>query len=118
MLYTNLKHIVTAKEFALSIGENENVMVICGRMGPFCIPIYRIAEDLEAEYSYVKFYDVEFDDPNLYFIQAIPEVEELEKIPYILYFKNGKVVKATSGNQTKAQIRNILEKEFTIAENS
>ena len=118
MLYTNLNHIVSAKEFVHIIGENENVMVICGRMGPFCIPIYRIAEELEEEYSYVKFYDIEFDDPNLNFIQAIPEVEELEKIPYILYIKNGKVVKVTSGNQTKAQVRNILEKEFAIAVNA
>ena len=118
MLYTNLNHIVSAKEFARILGENENVMVICGRMGSYCIPIYRIAEELEEEYSYVKFYDMEFDDPNLYFIQAINEVDELEKIPYILYFKNGKVVKATSGNQTKAQIRYILEKEFTITVNT
>lgn len=118
MLYTNLKHIVTAKVFALNIGENENVMVICGRMDSFCIPIYRIAEELEAEYRHVKYYDAEFDDPNLYFIQAIPEVNELDKLPYILYFRNGKVVKVTAGNQTKAQIREILEKEFTVAVNS
>lgn len=115
MLYTNLNHIVSAREFAQIIGKNENVMVICGRMEPFCIPVYRMAEELEAAYSDVKFYDLEFDDPNLYFIQFIPEVEYLEKIPYILYFKNGEIVKATSGNQTKTQVIGILEKEFAVA---
>jgi len=45
MLYTNLKHIETAANHAKRINENENVIVICGRMGPMCIPVYRIASD-------------------------------------------------------------------------
>ena len=61
MLYTNLKHLETAADHAKVINENENVMVICGRMGPMCIPVYSIAEILEAKYSHVKFYDMEFD---------------------------------------------------------
>ena len=49
MLYTNLKHIETAEDHAKIISQNENVMVICGRMGPMCIPVYEIAEELQDE---------------------------------------------------------------------
>ncbi len=64
MLYTNLKHLETAAEQASVISENENVVVVCGSMGPMCIPVYRIAEELEAKYKQVKFFDMEFDDPE------------------------------------------------------
>ena len=42
MLYTNLRHIESADEHAKILSENENVMVVCGRMGPMCIPVYAI----------------------------------------------------------------------------
>ncbi len=64
MLYTNLKHLESAADHKKAISENENVMVICGRMGPMCIPVYGIAEELEEEYKHVKFYDMEFDNPE------------------------------------------------------
>ena len=54
MLYTNLKHLESAADHKKAISENENVMVICGRMGPMCIPVYGIAEELEDEYKHVK----------------------------------------------------------------
>ncbi len=112
MLYTNLKHIETADNHAEIISETENVMVICGRMGPMCIPVYGIAEELESEYSHVKFYDMEFDNPESHVIRNLPEVKGFTGIPFTIYYKNGKVVKATSSIQTKEQIINILEAEF------
>lgn len=112
MLYTNLKHIESAADHAKILGENENVMVICGRMGPMCIPVYGIAEDLEGEYSHVKFFDMEFDNPESYVIRNLPEVRGFMGIPFTIYYKNGKVVKATSSIQTKDQITTILDKEF------
>ena len=54
MLYTNLHHVMTAAEHQKLINENENVMICCGRMGPMCIPVYGIMEDLEEEYKHVK----------------------------------------------------------------
>ena len=42
MLYTGLKHIESAEEHAQILSENENVMVVCGRMDPMCIPVYGI----------------------------------------------------------------------------
>jgi len=68
MLYTNLKHIESAEQHAKILKENENVMVICGRMGPMCIPVYGIAEELEDEYKNVQFFDMEFDNPQSHVI--------------------------------------------------
>lgn len=112
MLYTNLNHIETAADHAHIIEENENVMVICGRMGPMCIPVYEIAEELEDEYPHVKFYDMEFDNPESHVIRRLPEVRGFMGIPFTIYYKNGKVVKATSSIQSREQVTSILDKEF------
>ena len=117
MLYTNLKHIESAAEHAQTINENENVMVICGRMGPMCIPVYGIAETLEEEYKNVKFCDMEFDHPASQIIRSLPEVRGFMGIPFTIYYKNGKVVKATSSIQNRAQVTTILDKEFGVAKN-
>lgn len=118
MLYTNLKHIESAAEHARIISENENVMVICGRMGPMCIPVYGIAEELENEYTHVKFYDMEFDNPESHVIRNLPEVRGFMGIPFTIYYKHGKVVKATSSIQTRDQITAILDKEFAAPVNA
>jgi thioredoxin 1 len=114
MLYTNLKHIETAADHARIINENENVMVICGRMGPMCIPVYGIAEDLEEDYKHVSFYDMEFDNPQSHVIRNLPEVRGFMGIPFTIYYKNGQVVKATSSIQTREQVKAILDKEFAV----
>lgn len=118
MLYTNLKHIETADEHARIINENENVMVICGRMGPMCIPVYGIAEELEDEYKHVKFCDMEFDNPQSHVIRSLQEVRGFMGIPFTIYYKNGKVIKATSSIQTKEQVTAILNKEFAATVNA
>jgi thioredoxin 1 len=114
MLYTNLKHIESAADHAKIISENENVMVICGRMGPMCIPVYGIAEELEesGDYDHVKFFDMEFDNPEAHVIRQLPEVRGFMGIPFTIYYKNGKVVKATSSIQSKTQVTAILDAEF------
>ena len=115
MLYTNLKHLESIADHNKAISENENFMVICGRMGPMCIPVYGIAEELEAEYKHVKFYDMEFYNPISDVILIIPEVRGFMGIPFTIYYKNGNVVKATSSIQTKDQVKSILDKEFSVA---
>jgi len=84
-------------------------------MGPMCIPVYGIAEELETEYRHVKFFDMEFDNPISEVIRALPEVRGFMGIPFTIYYKNGKVVKATSSIQTKDQVKSILNKEFSVA---
>jgi len=112
MLYTNLKHIETAAEHQKFISENENVMICCGRMGPMCIPVYGIMELLETEYSKVKFADMEFDSPESHVIRNVPEVREFRGIPFTMYYKNGKLVKATSSIQSMEQVRTVLDSSF------
>jgi thioredoxin 1 len=118
MLYTNLKHIEIAAELAQIINEHENVVVICGRMGPMCVPVYRIAEELEKEYPQVKFFDMEFDNPESQIIRTLPEVRGFMGIPLTIYHKNGQVVKATTGIQSKEQITAILDQEFAATVNA
>lgn len=112
MLDTNLKHIATAGEHAKFIQENENVMICCGRMGPMCIPVYDIMEDLETSYTHVKFADMEFDSPDAHVIRNAPECRGFMGLPFTVYYKNGKLVKATSSIQSMDMVTTILNKEF------
>jgi len=112
MLYTNLKHLESAAGLQQAVRDNEHVMVVCGRMGPMCIPVYRIAEELETEYPNVQFYDMEFDNPESASIRELPEVSGFMSNPFTIYFQEGKVVKATAGIQTKAQVTSILNTVF------
>ncbi|MEI6694712.1 MAG: thioredoxin [Bacteroidota bacterium] len=118
MLYTNLKHIETAVDYVKIINENENVMVICGRMGPMCIPVYGIAEEIEKEYTHVQFYDMEFDNPESEVIRSLSEVKGFTGIPFTIYYKNGRVAKATSSIQTKEQVITVLNQEFVVEQKS
>ena len=118
MLYTNLSHIETAEDHAKKINENENVIVVCGRMGPMCIPVYRIAEELEKEYTHVKFFDMEFDNHESHVIRTLPEVQCFMEIPFTIYYKYGKVVKATMSIQSKTEIKAILDQEFATPVNA
>ena len=113
MLNTNLTHILSGQEHAKLLEENENVMICCGRMGPMCIPVYKVMEVLEAEYTNVKFADMEFDIPDAKVIRNLPECSGFLGIPFVVYYKKGKVVKATSSIQSKDQITGILNENFS-----
>jgi thioredoxin 1 len=87
-------------------------MICCGRMGPMCIPVYEVMEELENEYKNVKFVDMEFDSPDAKVIRNLPEAGSFQGLPFTVYYKNGKVVKATSSIQTKEQVVAILDEQF------
>jgi len=109
-LGTNLKHIETSAAHQELINSSENVMVCCGRMGPMCLPVYALMEELEesGEYSNVVFRDMLFDTPDASVIRDLPECASFRGIPFTIYYKNGKVVKATSSIQSKDQVTSIL----------
>lgn len=115
MLQTNLTHIETDEQFEKTINENENVMVCCGRMGPMCLPVYDVMEKLEDKYDHVAFRDLAFDSPVSNNIRKLPEVRNFMGLPLTVYFRNGKVVEATSSIQTKAQVTQILDEQFKKA---
>lgn len=112
MLQTNLTHVNSETEFNKFINSNENVMICCGRMGPMCIPVYEIMEELEEEYPKVKFMDFDFDHHEAHVIRNAPECSGFMGLPFTMYYKNGKVVKATSSIQDMDQIKEILDAQF------
>jgi thioredoxin 1 len=114
MLKTNLTHVLSEKEHAELLKNNENVMICCGRMGPMCIPVNEVMEELESEYPNVKFADMEFDSPDARIIRNLPEARSFQGLPFTIYYKNGKVVKATSSIQSREQITSILNQNFNV----
>lgn len=114
VLPTNLKHLATASELTKLINEKENVMVCAGRMGPMCLPVYDVMKTLEdsGEYDHVEFRDMLFDSPETAIIRNLPECRSFMGIPFVIYYKNGKVVKATSSIQRMDMVKNILDTEF------
>jgi thioredoxin 1 len=112
VLQTNLKHVVSVAEHKELLKNNENVMVCCGRMGPMCLPVYDIMEELQEEYPNVVFRDMLFDIPDAAVIRNLPEARSFMGLPFTIYYKNGEVVAATSSIQNYDQITEILNREF------
>lgn len=111
-LQTNLKHVATAEEHSDLINNNENVMICCGRMGPMCLPVYDIMEELQEEYPHIEFRDMLFDNPHAAVIRNLPEARSFMGLPFTIHYKNGKVVEATSSIQNREQITTILDRAF------
>jgi thioredoxin 1 len=111
-LNTRLNHLASAEELQKLLNENENVMVCCGRMGPMCIPVYKAMEDLRDDYPQVNFSDMLFDLPEANVIRSLPECRGFMGLPFTVYFKNGKVVAATTSIQSKEQVKSILDTHF------
>ena len=112
MLNTKLRHLETEEEINKVLKNNENVMICCGRMGMMCLPVYVIMEQLQVKYPHVQFRDQDFDIPAADFIKNLPECEFFMGLPFTVYFKNGKVVFATTSIQSKKQVTEILDREF------
>jgi thioredoxin 1 len=112
MLRTNIKHLETDEETQEALKNSENVVICCGRMGPMCIPVYSIFSRLETKYPHMSFYDQDFDIPAAGFIKRLPECSSFMGLPFTVYFKNSKVVAATTSIQNEGQITEILEREF------
>ena len=111
MLQTNLMHVETEEEFNNIVNNDKNVMICCGRMGPMCVPVYDAMEELEKEesYNHVKYVDMDFDIPTASLIRNLPECNAFYGLPFVVYYKNGEVVKATTSIQSKDQITEIVD---------
>lgn len=112
MLNTNLKHVESHEEIEELLKNNANVMICCGRMGPMCFPVYGIMEKLEQKHPHVQMRDMDFDILVSSFIKNLPECRSFMGLPFTVYFKNGKAVKATTSIQKENQITNILNEVF------
>ena len=107
-LQTNLLEVETAAELEKMISENENVMVCCGRMGPMCMPVYDIMEELEEEHPNVKFAVMSFDIPEAGVIRNAPECRGFMGLPFTMYYKNGEVAQATTSIQNRDQVMTVI----------
>jgi len=112
LLQTGLQEIESADELEKVINENENVMVCCGRMGPMCLPVYDVMEELEDERTSVKFAVMAFDNPEAAIIRNAPECRGFMGLPFTMYYKNGKVAHATSSIQNMQQVTSVLDDKF------
>jgi thioredoxin 1 len=113
MLRTNLKHIETTDEFKKLLENGDKFAVVCGRMGPMCIPVYGVMESLEKKYEDIKFFDMFFDsNVAMETIRGLPETRSFNGLPFTVYFNEGKVVAATSSIQNKNQVKEIIESKL------
>ena len=112
LLQTAVHEIESAVELESIINENENVMVCCGRMGPMCLPVYDVMEELEEEREDVKFFSMAFDSPEAAVIRNAPECTGFMGLPFTMYYKKGKVTHATSSIQNMQQVTGILDEHF------
>jgi thioredoxin 1 len=115
MLHTELHEIETAAELEKLIAENENVMVCCGRMGPMCIPVYGVMEELQEERADVKFAVMAFDSPEAGIIRNDEACRGFMGLQFTMYYKNGKVAHATSSIQNMQQVTAILNEQFSTS---
>ncbi len=115
-LHTDLHEFETAAELKKYIKENEKVMVCCGRMGPMCIPVYGVMEELAEEREDVKFATMAFDSPEAGIIRNDPACQGFMGLPFTMYYKNGKVAKATSSIQNMQQVSSILDEQFSTSD--
>jgi thioredoxin 1 len=111
-LPTNLKHVADVAEYNQVLNDHENLMICCGRMGPMCVPVYQAMTELERSYPNVEFRDMAFDSPEAQIIRSLPECQGFMGLPFTVYYKNGKVVKATTSVQSKEQVQTILDEHF------
>ena len=112
MLETNLQHVESNQTLTELLANNENVMLCCGRMGPMCLPVYDIMENLQSRYPHVQFCDMDFDGPATDNIRRLPEVRSFMGLPLTIYYHNGEVVAATTSIQTEDQITAIIDEKF------
>ncbi|MHA1646420.1 MAG: thioredoxin [Promethearchaeota archaeon] len=112
MLQTPLESITSLSQHQELIKNNEKVVVVCGRMGPMCVPVYGIMDALKEKHTDVKFYDFEFDHPDAAVIRNLPECKFFRGLPFTIYYRNGKVVKATSSIQEARDVKGVIKEVF------
>jgi thioredoxin 1 len=112
MLQTNLKHVASKEELQTLIETHEKVAVCCGRMGPMCVPVYHVFDTLQEKHPDIQFRDMEFDHPDASVIRNLAECRNFQGLPFTVYYRNGKVVKATSSIQSADQIQAIIAEVF------
>jgi len=77
-----------------------------------CIPVYDVFEIYREKYPDIKFVDMDFDIPEATIIKNLPECMGFGGLPFTVYYRNGKVVKATTSIQTAKEIKDVIDDVF------
>ena len=112
MLHTEIRECEGREQFNALTKDTGNIMLTCGRMGPMCIPVYGVMESIEQTYDHVAFRVIDFDTPLAGIVRTLPEVQGFYSLPFVVYIRDGQVVKATGGLQSKDQVTAILDEVF------
>ena len=113
-LQSSLDEVQTISEVENLINTNGKVAISCGRNGPMCLPVYGAFEVLKEKekYSDIKFVVMPFDVPGASIIRNLPECRTFMGLPFNIYYKNGKVVGATSSIQDVKSIKTTINETF------
>jgi len=112
MLKTKLTTLQDKEELKDLIEKNAKAVVCCGRMGPMCLPVFDILDGFQTKYPDTQFRNMDFDSPDATVIKGLPECRNFMGLPFTIYYRNGKVVKATTSIQTAKQITDIMSEVF------
>ena len=114
-LQSLLDEVQTKSEVENLINTNEKVVISCGRNGPMCLPVYGAFEVLKEKekYSDIKFAVMPFDVPDASIIRELSECRTFMGLPFNIYYKNGKVVGATSSIQDVQSIKKTINESFS-----
>jgi len=113
-LQSSLDEVQTKSEVENLINSYEKVIISCGRNGPMCVPVYGAFEVLKEKekYSEIKFVVMPFDVPDASIIRELSECRTFMGLPFNIYYKNGKVVGATSSIQDVQSIKKTINESF------
>ena len=113
-LQSSCDEVQTKSEVENLINNNDKVIISCGRNGPMCLPVYGAFEVLKEKetYSDIKFVVMPFDVPEASIIRELQECRSFMGLPFNIYYRNGKVVGATSSIQNAKAIKTSIKKIF------
>ncbi|MBD3350390.1 MAG: thioredoxin [Candidatus Lokiarchaeota archaeon] len=112
VLQTKLQHLRSKAKFKKLIKNHEKVIIIAGRMCPVCSSMYPIFERLDEIHADIEIWDWDYDLQSADVIRDLPECEDFWSLPFVIYFKNGKVAEATAGKQTANEIKKIIKRIY------
>ncbi len=112
-LQSSVDEVQTKSEVEDLINNNEKVIISCGRNGPMCLPVYGAFEVLKEKYTDIKFAVMPFDIPEASIIRELPECRSFMGLPFNIYYRNAKVVGATSSIQKAKEIKTSISKHFS-----
>ena len=112
LLDTPLDNINSKQEHKELLANHEKAVVVCGRMGPMCVPVYGIMDALKDKNPDIAFRSMPFDIQDSDVIRNLPETRQFRGLPFTIYYRNGKVVKATSSIQSAKDVKTIIKDVF------